>query len=137
MNAKMNINKKIIIAGLILIVAAFYGGMVYGKSQGGAAQVYRAGNFTAGQNGGRGMRGGGIVLGDIIAKDATSVTVQMRTGGSKIILVSDSTSVMKTVLGSLSDLTLGKTITANGTTNADGSVTAQNIQIRQATTTGQ
>ena len=131
----MNTNKKIIIVILVLIVVAFYGGMKYSQSKNPVVQSFQNANFTGGAGSARNLRGGaGGVSGDIIAKDATSVTVKMRDGGSKIVLVSPSASVIKTVSGSLDDLAVGKTINVVGMTNSDGSFTAESIQIRQATT---
>jgi hypothetical protein len=123
-----------IIAGLVLIALAFYGGMRYGGNNVAAAQAARAGQF-AGRGGMRGAAGGGATSGQIISKDAQSVTVQLRDGGSKIIFLSGSTAVMKAVAGSVSDLSIGQQVTAIGTVNADGSITAQSLQIRPATTT--
>ena len=139
---KNNMNNKIIIVvALVLIAGAFYGGMKYSQSQAAAAQAARVASFGggAGARGGTRLAGGaaGGVSGDIVSKDATSVTVSMKAGGSKVVLISPSTTVMKTVNGTLSDLSIGKTVTIIGTANSDGSVTATAVQIRQATTTGQ
>jgi hypothetical protein len=79
--------------------------------------------------------GGGITGGEIISKNTTGVTIQLQAGGSKIILISNSTPVTKTISGTLDDLVIGKQISVTGTTNADSSITATSIQIRQATTT--
>ncbi|MFZ2621348.1 MAG: hypothetical protein WAX85_00075 [Minisyncoccia bacterium] len=136
----MNNNKiKIIAGGVILAGLSFYGGMKYDQSKvNSLAQSFRSGNF-AGQAANRGVRGGagGVVAGDILSKDANGVTVKDRDGSSKIVLISGSTSILKTVSGSSSDLDVGKMITVMGTANSDGSVTAESIQIRQATTTRQ
>ena len=125
---------KIIIISLVLIAVSFYGGMKYNQSK---IPARGAGVFA--QNGGRGIRGfgtnGGTVNGNIISKDSTSITVQGRDGSSKIIFISDSTAVMKTVSGKLLDLSVGEQVTAMGTANSDGSITAESIQIRPATTT--
>jgi hypothetical protein len=130
---------SIIIGGIILLLISFYAGMRYGGNNVAAAQAARMGQFANGQFGGRGgMRGaagGGATSGQIISKDAQSVTVQLRDGGSKIIFLSGSTAVMKAVAGSVSDLSIGQQVTAIGTVNADGSITAQSLQIRPATTT--
>ncbi len=124
---------KIIVGGLVLIALAFYGGVKYSQS---TIPVRGAGTFS--QNGVRGQRaGGGIVNGEVLSKDTSGVTIKMRDGGSKIIFISESTSVMKSVIGSQADIVVGKQINVMGTANPDGSVTAQNIQIRQATTTSQ
>ncbi|MES2014552.1 MAG: DUF5666 domain-containing protein [Patescibacteria group bacterium] len=133
----MEKNKKIIalIVVLLLIGASFYGGMLYGKSKirpAGFANV-NGGQFIGGQRTGAGMRGiSGFTVGEIIAKDATSVTVKMPDGSSKIVLVSDTTKVLKSTDGSLNDLAVGTSVSVTGTANSDKSVTATSIQIRPA-----
>ncbi len=134
----MNTKNKIIIGAIVLAGLAFYGGMVYGQTKtSAAAQAFRNGNFAGRLAGGARVAGMGVVSGNIINQDSTSVTVQTRDGSTKIILVSPSTSVTKSVSGSISDLAIGKTVNAIGTVNSDGSVTAQSIQLRPATTTRQ
>ena len=122
---------------VVVGVVSFYGGMKYGQSTGNGSftnltPAERQARF--GVNGGRtgGARGGagGFTNGDIIAKDATSITVKMRDGSSKIIFYSDSTEVGKFVSGGSGDLEVGKSVSANGTADSDGSITAQSIQIR-------
>ena len=141
----MSKNKKIVstIIGIIVLVGVFYGGMAYGKSQTTIASVAGAGARTgqfggAGRSGNR-IAGGGFVTGQIISKDATSVTVQLTNpdptdttsgSGSKIVFFDPSTAISKTATGSTNDLTTGTQVVITGTTNTDGSVTAKSIQIR-------
>ena len=131
-------NNKVIagVIGVFVIAGgAFYGGMAYGKIN----VPTRAGNgqFVASVNGVRasGMRGGangGFTAGEIISKDSTSITIKMQDGSTKIVLVATSTEIMKSSAGSFNDLSVGASVTINGAANSDGSVTAQNVQIRPA-----
>lgn len=141
-------NKITLIAlGVVLAGGSFFGGMKYGESsaaqgrqtrlqgQGGQANfVQFAGGMGAGIRVG-GASGSGFASGEAIAKDATGITLKMRDGGSKIIITSGSTQVMKTTSGTLADIGIGEEITAIGTTNADGSMTALSLQIRPAVQT--
>jgi hypothetical protein len=142
-------SKKIIwgVVGIIVLIGVFYGGMVYGKSQ-----IPARGNQAFGQNGALGaggMRGarnsGGFTVGQIISKDANSITVQLMTGGpggtttqsgSKIIFLGTGTTVTKTVAGTLADLTVGTQVSVTGTPNTDGSENAISVQIRPNTPQG-
>lgn len=142
--------KKILpIVIIVIIVAggAFFAGMKYGQSKS-PANLSR-GNFqnmtpeerqqraqqmgTAGVGFGGGREGSGFASGEIISKDDKSVTVKLQDGGSKIIFFSDTTEVGKFVDGTSNDLEIGKTVIVNGTTNSDGSITAQSIQMRPET----
>ena len=84
-------------------------------------------------SGGFAGRVGGATIGQVVSMDANSITVSIpNNGGSKIILYSPTTTVAKTTTGTISDVTVGSTITATGTANSDGSITATAIQIRPA-----
>ena len=149
--------KKIIIVLAVLLVGsgAFYGGMKYAQGKT-PTNVGRSGmgmgNFAnltpeerqarlqqfgaTGMGGNRGTRGpngagGGFSGGEIIAKDDKSITIKLQDGGSKIVFLSASTTVMKAITGSPADLTVGTQVSAGGSANSDGSITAQSIQIRQ------
>ncbi len=133
-------NKKIGlgIVGIIVLIGVFYGGMIYGKSQ---IPERGQGMQAFGQNGALGAkggaRGGGFTAGQIIAKDANSITVQLMTGGanqggSKIVFIDSNTKVTKSVYGTIADLAIGTQVSITGTPNADGSENAQAVQIRPA-----
>jgi len=132
----------VVIAILAVGSLSFYAGMKYSQSKslagGGfanltseqmAARFQQIGGADVG--GQRGVRtGSGLAVGEIISKDADSITVKLNDGGSKIVFFSASTQVMRFSAGSPADLVLGENITINGAANQDGSVTAQTIQIR-------
>lgn len=125
---------------------AFYGGVKYGmgKNVSGADRSQFAGRQGGMQNGqgsqnqrtvGSGKQGtggadSGFSGGEIISKDDKSVTIKTKDGGSKIVYFSDATSIGKETSGATSDLAVGQQVMINGKTNTDGSVAAQNIQIR-------
>lgn len=131
-------NKKTIIytiVGIIVLVAVFYGGMVYGKNQTsnstaskfGTNMQNRASQFG---NGGGRANGGNFITGEIISKDNTSITLKLVGGGSKIIFLDPKTEITKTASGSNNDLIIGTQISTTGTTNPDGSITTKSVQIR-------
>jgi hypothetical protein len=128
------------IIGVVIVAgAAFYGGTLYAKSSSPARGQFAAGT-EAGQfaRGGAGTRaigagaGGGFTAGEIISKDASSVTIKMQDGSSKIVVLAPSTQITKSAEGSIDDLATGTNITVTGSANSDGSVTAQMVQIRPA-----
>jgi hypothetical protein len=132
----MNTKTKIIIGAIVIIGISFYGGYMYGQSSASAATsaafATRAAGGFGGARGGARTAGGGLVSGQILTVDAQGITVKLQSGGSSIVYVSPSTTVMKTVTGVQSDLVVGKTVTVTGSTNSDGSVNATSVQIRPA-----
>lgn len=149
-------NKMLITVIAVAIIAgggAFYGGMKYAGTK--TSRDSLQGNFPnmqnlspeerqqrfqqMGTNGGTAIRGvngsgmrngGGFSGGEIISMDDKSLTVKLPDGGSKIIFFSESTEIVKSVTSTASDLEIGKNVMVTGTTNSDGSVTAQSIQLR-------
>lgn len=134
-------NKSLVFSAVAVIIVgagSFWGGMKYQQSK----IQSSFGNF-----GGRMMiNGSGIrnndnmrqiqrnqnfrsVNGEIIANDERSITVKMDDGSSRIILLSENTSLLKSSSGSKDDLIMGEKVMVMGTENSDGSVTDQNIQI--------
>jgi hypothetical protein len=139
-------NKKVIYGSIavVALVAVFFGGMKYGEAQGTrAGGQFARGNFAGAGNGtvqfGRGQAGGaagrggaGLTIGTILSKDATSITVGVQGGGSKIVFTGASTTISQMAAGTLDDLQTGTNVMVQGTPNSDGSMTAQSIQIRPA-----
>lgn len=132
---------KTIYASLVAVMVvggiAFYSGMKYGQSQipvrGQGALVngqFRNIDNLTGRTNRVGAEGANFITGEIINRDDKSITVKMRDGGSKIIFLSNSTVTSKTTDATSTDLEVGKQITGTGSTNSDGSLTAQMIQIR-------
>ena len=127
-------NSNLVLMVLIALIvggAAFFGGMKY---QQGKRQVFTNGQFdnmTGARGGNSNVRrmGGGQVIGEILSQDDKSITVKLADGSSKIVLFSATTNINKASEGTKADLTTGSKVAVFGTTNTDGSVTAQNIQI--------
>lgn len=118
-----------IIIVIIVAAAAFFGGTEYQKTQafGSGEQPGHGGANGQGRFGAR--RFTGATVGEILTVDANSVTVKLQDGSSKIVNISASTTFTKTDSASKSDLKTGERIAAFGSTNSDGSITAQNVQL--------
>lgn len=130
----MKKNISIILTVLALGVG-FTLGTLYGKSSATGAPNQTQGQFGAGagRQFGRGAQAGnGFIGGQVVAADATSITLQLPQGGSRVVLVSSSTEVRKSVGGTSADLAAGEEVTVTGKQNTDGSFTAQSVQIRPA-----
>jgi hypothetical protein len=126
--------KPIFIVATIIILAAvaggsFYGGMVYGKSKN-IRPLGFGGNLPGlGQR--NGVAGSNFISGNILSKDGNNITLKLSSdAGSKIIFYSSTTQINKSASGTPDDLTTGTLVSITGTSNSDGSVTAQSIQIR-------
>lgn len=130
MNTK---NITIVTALMVLVgVGSFCAGTQYSSNQKrgfanipGDFQGQRIGNRQNGNG-----QNGGFANGEVISKDDKSLTVKLRDGGSKIIFISEKTTVGKMSTGSISDVAQGANITVMGTANADGSISAQTVQLR-------
>jgi len=111
-----------------------------GQLQGGEGMGNRTGNRNnqvgQGQGNGVGLRdgsGSGATFGEITKVDDSSITIKTSDGGSKIILVSDSTVFNQSVSASKNDLVVGTQIRVDGTTDSNtGSVTGKTIEIDPA-----
>jgi hypothetical protein len=143
------VKKWLIPVVIVVVIAVGVGGFFGGRATGGSSSdgmPAAAGEFSGqipgdgtvpegvpsgGTNGSgfSGRDGGSMIAGSIIAADDSSITIQTSDGSTKIVLLSDSTSISKTEEGAQSDLVTGEDVTISGTTNDDGSVTATRIQL--------
>jgi len=120
---------------LVIVFAAvgFYGGTLYQKNQVSSSAngfVAGAGGRFTGGSGAFGRRtGGGQTIGIVLSQDASSMTVKLADGSSKIVLLTNSTIFDKSVTASVNDLKVGDRVAVFGTANSDGSVNATNIQL--------
>ncbi len=133
----------IVVGAVILAVISFYGGEVYAKYKvsssfrSGQMMGNRQGGFSGGQQGNRFRSSmGGFIAGTILSKDAQTITISLPDGSSKIVLIGESTQVSKFTPGTDNDLTLGTSVMVMGAPNSDGSITAQSVQIRPASSNG-
>ena len=119
-----------VVCGIACAGIGFALGINHGKTQS-LATIQMSGRGMIGNRGAIGtVRGGGFVSGEIITKDATSITVKLRDGSSKILFFTTDTPILKSTAGTAGDLSIGQEIMTTGKTNTDGSVTADSIQIR-------
>ena len=84
---------------------------------------FRGGRFGTGSDGPRSL------IGEVISQSDDSLTIKLSDGSTKIVFVSDSTQITKSVEGSLDDFSKGEQIFVGGTENPDGSWTAKTIQL--------
>ena len=124
-----------------IIGGALAGGIAIGKDQGkqassqellsqlsqststtGQGNVQLPGNFT-------GIPSGiGATMGTVEKVEGNVVTLNTRTG-TVLVNIGTSTSIQKTVEGSLADISIGKSIAVSGDKNEDGSIDAKSISI--------
>lgn len=123
--------KEYAITILLSVITAglgFFGGMKYQESRRGSfARQLNGQGIRPGQNGNR--QGFRPVSGEIISSDATSVTVKLTDGSTKIVILTDKTTINKAEAVTKDDLKTGQTIAVFGNENADGTVTAQTVQL--------
>lgn len=127
--------KKTIIVSLICLAIGFVSGFLIGKNQKPSFNKKGFGNQMSMMNGQKGQVRGvqtsnlRQTIGEIIKTDDSSITVKTPDGGSKIILISDSTVINKAAQVSKTDLAVGSNISITGDSNTDGSVTGKIINI--------
>lgn len=130
MNGKQIVS--LVVVAIVFAGGGFFGGMKYAQSKAPAIPAGR-GQFAGQGFGGRGARGANgmaFVGGQVMSVDNGTITVKLMNGGSQIIILAPSTQFRKAVDGTAADVAVGKQITVTGSQNSDGSLTAQNVQIR-------
>jgi hypothetical protein len=126
----------LIVVAVVFAGGGFFGGIKYQQSKTPAAAVRTAGAAGfAGRRGGAGGSNMGFTNGQVLSVDQNTITVKLQTGGSQNVILAPSTTYRKAVDGTSSDVTVGSQVTVTGTTNSDGSLTAQSVQIRAASST--
>ncbi|MBI3341651.1 hypothetical protein HY024_00850 [Candidatus Curtissbacteria bacterium] len=70
-----------------------------------------------------------MVVGEILTIDDRGMTIKLQDGSTKIVLVSDKTSINKAAQATKDDLKTGERVSAFGMQNPDGSVSATNVQL--------
>jgi len=128
--------KQATVISLILMIcsasAGFFGGMKYSdyqRMQGRGAANRQFPNGANNQMTGRNWSAGRPIIGDVLNKDETSITVKNQDGGSTLIMLTNATTYSKTIEVTVEDVSVGSKVGIFGTTNSDKSITAQNIQL--------
>jgi hypothetical protein len=126
------------IVWLVIAIVALGGGFFWGKASGAATRTAGfAGAYSSStRRTAGGAAGGGLVTGQIATMDSSSITLQLANGNSEVVFYSTSTPVSEPTMVSVNTLKVGTTIMVGGTSNSDGSLTAQTIQVRAAGTSG-
>lgn len=145
--SKLTKTEKYLMAGAVVLVItaaiigfAFGRGGVFGPgSRGRPFGSGEVGSWQGQMNGDKkssSFRGNGVLGGEIISREASSLQLQLNDGGSRLVRFSSTTQVQKMTEGSLDDLAVGSSVNISGQTNADGSLSAKSIQIRPETPLG-
>lgn len=99
-------------------------GFAVGGTNGQRFVTNRSGNMNTAS----GFRGGAVV-GSVLSIDASSMTVKLQDGSSKIVILGGSTGYSNTTAAASTDIKVGNEVAVFGSPNSDGSVTATNVQI--------
>ena len=123
-----------------LIVAGFVGGLLVQKNFGATATTATAfpgaaaggngfgqGAGAGGQGGATASSGSGATTGTVKLVDGNTVYLTTASGATITVKVSDSTALLLSQAAALKDLPAGAAITVQGTTAADGSITATTV----------
>jgi Domain of unknown function (DUF5666) len=129
----------LIVVAVVFAGGGFFGGMKYQQSKT-PSFAARAGGPSgaagfAGRRTGSGGSNMGFANGQVLSADQNSITIKLQNGGSQNVVLAPSTTYRKAVDGTSSDVIVGSQVTVTGTTNSDGSLTAQSVQIRAASST--
>ncbi|HQU07968.1 MAG: hypothetical protein B7X04_00715 [Parcubacteria group bacterium 21-54-25] len=136
-------NKHTVVIALIALVVGAGGGYWSGhalaqsspSTSGTVSGTFSPGGRTSfrGSNTSSSNGSTDFLTGTIAKEGAGSITLSLRDGSSKIVLLTPNTAISKSVAGSTHDLAVGATVIVNGAANSDGSVSASLIQLRPQT----
>lgn len=126
-----------LVAGIIVGYTLGYSTFTHQPSPTTAQNTRGSGAYAGGMMRGSGNGAGGFLTGTVAAQDSGSITLNTRDGSSRVVLITPNTSVSKSVNGALTDVSVGSTIIVSGSTNSDGSISANLIQLHQADATTQ
>ncbi len=124
-----------IVVVIIGLGIGFYGGIVYQRNQI-RSRFAQFGNqmrqFVRGQNGQNIPFSQGVrpIRGEIVKKDTDSIVVKLPDGSTRIVFFTEKTSLTKSTNAKVEDLKEKEIVFVVGQENDDGSITAENIQIR-------
>lgn len=105
------------------------GNGTFARGARGAGQGFGGGTGAPGQAGARAGFGGMNVFGKVTDINATTMTITMMDGSSKIVTLSGSTQYQTVSSVAANTIKAGDTVRVLGPTNSDGSVTAQNVMV--------
>jgi hypothetical protein len=134
-----NKNIHIVLMVVLLLVVAggsFFGGTKYQQKKIISQFGQRVGMMKGSNNGQRNngqMSGFRQTIGEISKIDDKSITLKTADGGSKIILISDSTTINQSTTVTKSELKVGSKIAVFGDQNTDGSITGKTINLNPST----
>jgi hypothetical protein len=142
-NLKQIFSVSTIIISLVTLIIGFAGGFIYQKSKTPSfarnGQFQMAGGNPSNRSGnGTGMPSQKIsskeTIGEITSVDSSSITIKTPDGGSKIVMISDSTTVNQATKVDKTNLKAGSQVSISGDQNTDGTVTGKIININSAIT---
>jgi len=156
MSSKFNYKTVLIAVGAVALTLgiAFGGGVAYGRSSAPQSQLSvvssgnsgrGAANSTGGGTGngqGSGRQGGGgqglgrPVAGSVKSVDGDTITISTQNNGDVKVQLSSSATIVKEAAGSSSDIQPGQFVLARGQQNADGSLTANTVNVGPANLVG-
>ncbi len=132
-----------IVGGLALALASFGVGFAAANLTATPARAtsdsgFAGGNFGPGASARPRNGFGGGASGTIGSLSSSQMTITTASGGSRIVLLTPSTTVtqVSAATKALSDLTNGETVTVIGSANPDGSVTATRVIIGDVSVLG-
>jgi hypothetical protein len=141
----------LVLAGAVLMVAGFLGGVLvqknYGTTTSGSGNANALANaIAARQNGGNGFPGGtggnggtggtggaarNATTGTVKLVDGTTVYITTADGETVTVKTSGTTTVRTEQAGALADVPVGATVSIQGTTGTDGVVTATAVTVQK------